>query len=263
MPVLNQLVEEGAHTWTAKTIFPSKTLPSHTSMLTGFCPAKHHVLWNDWIPTNGLVRVPTIFADAKASNLSTAMFVGKEKFRHLFLPGTVDEFDFNRGSSQTVSKLVAGETNATTEGTVFANSVAQDAARYIVKHKPNLCFIHFADPDAMGHKYGWGSNEQKQSFTQIDAALGLLIKAVRDAGIVRQTVVIITADHGGHEKVHGINQTDDMNIPWVAWGAGVKHGFAITAPVVTYDTAAPALWLLGVPRPKKLDGFPVTSAFEE
>ena len=30
MPVLRQIVAEGAHTWSAKTIFPSKTLPSHT-----------------------------------------------------------------------------------------------------------------------------------------------------------------------------------------------------------------------------------------
>jgi arylsulfatase A-like enzyme len=53
-----------------------------------------------------------------------------------------------------------------------------------------------------------------------------------------------------------------MTIPWIVWGAGVKHGFEIKAPVITYDTAATALWLLGVPRPKNLDGFPVTSAFE-
>src|SRR5260370_28484192 len=30
MPVLQKLVAEGAHTWTANTIFPSKTLPAHT-----------------------------------------------------------------------------------------------------------------------------------------------------------------------------------------------------------------------------------------
>ena len=34
MPVLNRLVREGACSWTATTIYPSITLPSHTSMLT-------------------------------------------------------------------------------------------------------------------------------------------------------------------------------------------------------------------------------------
>src|SRR5580693_2061824 len=57
MPVLKQLVAEGAHTWVADTTYPSITLPSHTSMLTGVGPDKHRVLWNEWIPSNGLVKV--------------------------------------------------------------------------------------------------------------------------------------------------------------------------------------------------------------
>ena len=261
MPVLNRLLEEGAHTWTAKTIFPSKTLPSHVSMLTGVDPAKHHVLWNDWIPTNGLVKVPTIFSETKAADLTTAMFVGKEKFRHLLVPGTVDDFDFNPYQAQKVSKAVAGE-KMTTEGTVLANSVAQDAARYIRQKKPNLCFIHFSDLDSVGHEYGWGSKEQIHALAKIDQSIGLILKAIAEAGIERKSALIITADHGGHEKIHGLNTPDDMNIPWIVWGVGVKHGFEIKAPVVTYDTAATALWLLGVPRPRNLDGFPVSSAFE-
>ena len=261
MPVVSRLLAEGAHTWTARTIIPSKTLPSHVSMLTGFSPNKHHVLWNDWIPTNGLVRVPTIFTEAKAADLSTAMFVGKEKFRHLLVPGTVDDFVFRSAKSEPITKAVAGE-KATTEGTVHAKFVTQAAAAYIKQKKPNLCFIHFTDCDDAGHDFGWGSKQQIQAFANIDAAIGAIIKAIREAGIAGQSVVIITADHGGHEKTHGLTTPEDMNIPWIVWGCGVKHGLTITAPVVTYDTAATALWLLGAPRPKNLDGFPVSSAFE-
>jgi predicted AlkP superfamily pyrophosphatase or phosphodiesterase len=61
MPVLKRLAEEGACTWAASTIYPSLTLPSHTSMLTGVGPDKHHVLWNSWKPRKGVVGVPTIF----------------------------------------------------------------------------------------------------------------------------------------------------------------------------------------------------------
>ena len=83
MPVLDQLAATGACTWAAQTIYPSTTLPSHVSMLTGVGPGKHRVLWNNWIPEQGLVTVPTVFSEAKKAGLSTAMFVGKEKFRHL------------------------------------------------------------------------------------------------------------------------------------------------------------------------------------
>ena len=62
MPVLKRLAAEGAHTWVANTIFPPKTLPSHTSMTTGVGPDKHQILWNDWMPIRGFVKVPTMFS---------------------------------------------------------------------------------------------------------------------------------------------------------------------------------------------------------
>ncbi|MEI6537758.1 MAG: alkaline phosphatase family protein, partial [Verrucomicrobiaceae bacterium] len=96
MPVLKRLAAKGAVTWTAQTIFPSKTLPSHTSMLTGLGIEKHHVTWNDYTPIRGKVKVPTIFSLAKQTSpdLITAMFPGKVKFRHLWQQGSVDVFDY-------------------------------------------------------------------------------------------------------------------------------------------------------------------------
>ena len=261
MPVLERMVAEGACTWSANTIFPSITLPSHTSMLTGVGPQKHKVLWNTWNPTNGIVRVPTVFSLAKRAGFSTAMFVGKEKFRHLLLADSVDEFDYNRSAETEVVKTDKSSAKSK-EGTVMADRVARDAAAYIVRKKPALCFIHFADPDSTGHKYGWGSPEQVKAFAKTDAALGVILGAIREAGIADQTVVLLSADHGGHAKTHGSKSADDMHIPWIAWGKGVKKGFAITVPVTTFDTAATALWLLGVACLDSFDGSPVTTAFE-
>jgi predicted AlkP superfamily pyrophosphatase or phosphodiesterase len=248
MPVLKQLAGEGACTWAASTIYPSVTLPSHTSMLTGVGPDKHHVLWNTWKPRKGVVGVPTMFAEAKRAGFSTAMFVGKEKFRHLLQPGTVDQFEF-------------GPAEPHRSSTVLSRIVAKGAARYILEHKPNLCFIHFTDPDNTGHKYGWGSPQQIKAFNEVDAALAEIVRAIEAAGISQESVLIITADHGGHGKTHGGKKPEDMLIPWIAWGKNVKRGLTITGPVMTCDTAATALWLLGVPLPEAFDGRPVTSAF--
>jgi predicted AlkP superfamily pyrophosphatase or phosphodiesterase len=248
MPVLKQLAGEGACTWAASTIYPSVTLPSHTSMLTGVGPDKHHVLWNSWKPREGVVGVPTIFAEAKRAGFSTAMFVGKEKFRHLLQPGTVDEFEF-------------GPAEPKKSSTVVSRIVAKGAARFIRDNKPNLCFIHFTDPDNTGHKYGWGSPQQIKAFSEVDAALAEIVKAIEAAGISHESVLMITADHGGHGKTHGGKKPEDMLIPWIAWGKNVKRGLTITGPLMTCDTAATALWLLGVPVPKAFDGKPVTRAF--
>jgi hypothetical protein len=209
---------------------------------------KHHVLWNAWKPRKGVVGVPTIFAEAKRAGFSTAMLVGKEKFRHLVQPGTLDQFEF-------------GPAEPHKSSTVLSRIVAKGAARYILEHKPNLCFIHFTDPDNTGHKYGWGSPQQIKAFSEVDTALGEIVKAIEAAGISPESVLIITADHGGHGKTHGGKKPEDMLIPWIAWGKDVNRGLTITGPVMTCDTAATALWLLGVPIPEAFAGKPVTSAF--
>jgi len=256
MPVLKAMADEGAHTWQAYTIVPSLTLPSHTSMLTGVGIQKHQILWNDYQPDKGVVTVPTVFSLAKERGFTTAMFVSKEKFKTLVLPGSVDAYEMPANP--------------------VAQAVADAAAAQIKSAKPNLCFIHFGDPDVAGHKYGVDSPEKMQALADCDAALKTLRDAVQAAGIASSSVFILTADHGGHDipevkegqltgrmvGTHGSPATEDVQIPWIIWGKGVRPHTEITAPVVIYDTAATALWLLGIDAPESFWGRPVVSAFE-
>ena len=260
MPVFKSMAEEGAHTWEAYTIVPSVTLPAHASMLTGVGVQKHQVGWNDLNPEKGLVKVPTIFSIAKKAGLTTAMVVSKEKFHTLELPGSVDSF-----------LLPADHTSA---------SIAAAFAEMVVKLKPNLCLIHFGDPDVAGHAHGMFSPEKMKALADSDTALAAVVKAIKDAGLLDTSVIILTADHGGHDRTaaelaqmakpgvppqpgtHGSASPEDVTIPWIAWGTGVHKHFTITAPVIQYDTAATALWLLGIPVPESFWGRPVTTAFD-
>jgi predicted AlkP superfamily pyrophosphatase or phosphodiesterase len=258
MPNLQKLVTEGAYTWQATTIDPSTTLPSHTSMLTGVVPATHKILWNRWRPKKGTVRVPTVFALAKNAGLKTAMFVGKIKFQHLAQTNTLDKFSYVKTAPHSASD---------TEQSFSACSIqppliAQEAAAWLVQEQPNLCFVHFADPDAVGHRHGWGSVQQMQAFAKVDAGIGVLRQSLEASGLAGNSVIIITADHGGHGRRHGSKRPDDKLIPWIAWGEGVKPGWTIEQPVTTCDTTATALWLLQALRPPSLDGQPVSIAFE-
>jgi arylsulfatase A-like enzyme len=249
-PNFKRMFGEGAATWRAYTIVPSLTLPSHTSMLTGVGIQEHQIDWNNYMKERGPVRVPTIFSVAKQHGLTTAMFVGKDKLKHLNVPGSVDTF-YLGGRSPDVAAAFAGQ---------------------IAALKPNLCFIHFSEIDERAHKYGVGSPKQIEAIADSDASLKVIRDAVRDAGIEADSVFLLTADHGAHNNppdqdgkitgTHGSSKRSDVEIPWVAWGKGVKKGFTISAPVLTYDTAATALWLLGVPVPESFWGKPVTSAFE-
>ena len=252
MPTFHSMATNGARTWEAYTIVPPLTLPSHTSMLTGVGVQKHQVLWNDYQPTNGLVKIPTIFSLAKERGLKTAMFVGKEKFKHLELPGSIDALVWPQPDDD-------------------AKSVAKAFAAEVGKLKPNLTFIHFRDPDTVGHKTGSHSPEKMQALKDCDEALKIIKDAIKAAGMEKDSVFILTADHGSHDSkdkngkiigVHNTPETADVVIPWIVWGKGVKKNFSITKPVVQYDTAATALWLLKVPLPEYFWGRPVTSAFK-
>ena len=257
LPVIESLVAEGAHTWVARTIVPPKTLPSHTSMVTGVGPDKHNILWNDWMPIRGLVKVPTVFSLVKAANpeSGTALFCGKVKFRHLWAKDSLDVFDL--GGPLEPGPAVAGD-----DSKIPAQKVAGQVTAYLEGHAPAVTFVHFPDVDSAGHASGWGSDEQKEALRVCDQALGQIVRAVKASPMADSVVIIVTADHGGHDKTHGLDIPADMEIPWIAWGKGVKPGFALTQPVATFDTAATALWLLGVPVPESFDGKPVVEAFE-
>lgn len=240
MPNLNLTIAEGSRAFTAKTILPSKTLPSHVSMLTGVSPSIHKVTWNDWIPSKGVVQVPTVFGLAKKEGLTTALFAAKDKFKHLEVKGTLDKFWIK-------------ETTAV--------NVANAASDYFKMNKPNLLFVHLPDADVAGHANGWGSQSQITAFANVDTAIGIIKKSIVETLGTSNYVLIVTADHGGTGKGHGSSSAADTTIPWVAWGETTNVG-QIESSINTYDTAATALWLLNVPVPLNWEGKPVKTGFK-
>ena len=237
------LMREGAWSLRAQTILPSKTLPSHTSMLTGVEPAVHGITWNeDESGRTGPVRVSTVFDVAEGAGLRTAAVFGKAKFRHLV-------------RARTPSIRMAPRGNEVW----YADRVTEEAERLMRWRRPDLLFVHIADPDASGHLWGWMSAPYRAAVRRADGAVERLVRAARRA-YGDDVVVIVTADHGGSGRDHGEDTHEDRTIPWIVWGRSVTPG-EITAPVRTMDTAATALWLLGLRTPPAWAGRPVASAF--
>ncbi|CAN5895167.1 alkaline phosphatase [soil metagenome] len=241
--MLERLMREGAHATNAQTIFPSFTLPSHTSMVTGVGPETHGIDWNTNLTgSRGVVEVPTMLEVAHDAGLHTATFLGKRKLLHLLRPGSLDYALYPR-----------------TEVYLSADRVVEEAIRYLQFERPNLVFVHLPDPDLAGHLFRWMSLPYRWGVRRADQAVRALWEASQEA-FGEDFVLIVTADHGGHDRTHGTDMELDMHIPWIAWGRGVSPG-AIPAQIRTYDTAATALWLLGVPVPAQWEGRPVRSAF--
>lgn len=238
MPVLQSLMLTGAYSLTAQTIFPSSTLPSHASMLTGLCPSKHGVDWNDYEPEQGYANGTDVFDLAHAAGLKTAMIVGKKKLIQLTEPQSLDLYQYINDRDLVITDWVI-------------NNFPEDFG---------LLFIHFPTPDGMGHEYGWLSPEQLSVIRRADEALGLLLNALDQRGLRQETLIIVTADHGGHEQTHGSRNLLDTTIPWVISGPGVR-ATSLSTPIQTTDTAATIAWALNLPRPPEMDGWPVFEAF--
>ena len=188
-----------------RTIRESDTLPSHAAMLSGVGAEAHGLWWNSYQPQRGFIHVPTVFSVAHANGLSTAMIVGKPKLRHIAMPGTVDHFE---------------------RPSYLCGGVAKRAGAYFTAAKPDLMFVHFSDPDEYGHSHGWMSPEYLQGRRQQR-------QVPRDAARRRSThrtsrrttVVIVTADHGGHGKHHSGKAATpvDRRHPWIMRGPASRR----------------------------------------
>ncbi|MBN4077336.1 alkaline phosphatase family protein [Sulfobacillus acidophilus] len=232
-PTMDKMQNAGFVAANAYTIDPSITLPSHTSMLTGRIPEVHKVLWNSYKPEKGVVKHETCLELAKQNGLKTAFIINKKKLKHLLRPKSFNYYSLPG---------------------IHAKKVARSFAKYVDKKGlPNLTFLHFADPDRRGHVFGWMSTKYLHGVRNADLALKMVVKTITGAKKENDTVIILTADHGGFGKSHGEDIIENKQIPWIVVGDGVEK--AITYEnIYTYDTAATALDLLGLNVPPEWEG---------
>jgi arylsulfatase A-like enzyme len=246
LKALQRIMREGSYSLTAKTVLPSRTLPAHASMLTGRTPEEHGLDFNHISDDHGVVKVPTMFELARARGFSTAAFYSKAKFRHLDRP---ESYDYRQAPSSGSDKWMATRT-------------IPEAIRYMRHKRPNLLFVHIAETDYAGHVGGWMSFVYKLAARRADAGVARILDAAEETFGAGSFTILVTADHGGHDHDHGSDDPLDTTIPWIVWGQGVVPG-QIAEGIQTTDTAATALWLLGVTLPGELDGAPVYAGFRE
>lgn len=236
LPNLRALAARGAYTWSARSVMPSETLPGHASMVSGEEPKVHKITadWDGFMPERGFIAVPTVFSVAKAAGLRTIMVVGKKKLQHLAPPGTVDTFVVaERGDADVANEAIVQA------GTGFA-----------------VLFVHFPDVDLTGHAEGWMSAAYLATLARLDEALGRVL-----AALPPETTVFFTADHGGKDHAHGRDIPEDTTVPWIVAGPKVTHRGAMTSRVRETDTAATALWTLGLSLPSGCEGAVVREPF--
>jgi hypothetical protein len=179
------------------TTYPPVTSVSMASLLTG-APPQVHGAWRRGIRQT---EAETLFDAASAAGLYVLAVEGES------LP-------FNLRNAEI---RLSGDRNGdgSTDDNVLANALAAlDAGM------PDLLYVHFHGIDDAEHTYGPGAPEELAAVSDVDSAVGQIVKA-----LPQDTLVLIVADHGQHPVEadeegrvgnHGSLIESDMFIPiWV------------------------------------------------
>jgi len=250
LPVLHKLMRDGAYTLHDRGVMPTSSSPNWASMIMGASPEQHGVTSNEWetnkfdiAPTalgpGGIF--PTIFGLIREQkpDATIACVHDWDGFARLLEPRALDLLENVKGSTNT----------------------ARRAVEVILERKPTFLFIHFDDVDHAGHTYGWKSPEFFAAADMVDGLIGQVADALVTAGIRDQTILIMTADHGGKGKSHGGATMEELEIPLVLNGPGVAPGHTLTGFVNTYDLAPTIAWIFGLRPPACWSGKPLLDAF--
>lgn len=229
-PNLDELGASGvlAPVGQAQTIFPSVTLPAHVSLLTGLDIRDHDVRHNDF--RDQKIEQPTFINVAAAGGYDAGLVVGKNKLWQLWYPEAELRYAFAE----------AGDRSVVDE----AITMLDDGAEVLFVHLPNIDFF--------GHSTEWMSDTYIFELRNTDAQIGRLLDWYADAGVLETTLVIVTADHGGHGTSHGTALPEDMNVPLYIAGPNIAPDSLIEGEVSIMNVAATVIAALGLAVPEAM-----------
>lgn len=232
IPYVEKLKQRTSYILDAKTVYPSDTLPCHMSLFHSVDPECHGTVTNTY--NSAGKPITGLFESLRTAGKKSAMFYSWEQLRDVSRPGSLAYSYFISCKDYT--------------GAVYVPACTDAAIEYIGKEQPDFVFLYLAMPDDVGHKKGWMSDEYLDSvklcWQNIEKTL---------AALPEEYAVIITADHGGHDKGHGTLDSRDMTIPMFFLGTDFAPSKAL-CDVTIKDIAPTVLKLLQVQIPACWEG---------
>lgn len=252
MPNVKKLMEEGSYTLESRSILPSSSAPNWSAMFMGVGPELHgYTTWGSRTPeipsriVNKHGIFPTVFQVVRDARPDAEIGVFSEWIGIKFL---VDTAALNVYQN-------------TPDYNKYPTALCDAAVKYIKEKRPTLAAFCFDNPDHVGHQAGHDTPAYYEKLEELDGYVGQIVQAVKEAGMLDETIFIVTADHGGINKGHGGKTLQEMQIPFIISGKGVKAGHKIASSMMQFDTAATIAYILGAEAPQVWIGRPVVEVF--
>ena len=201
-PFAEELMAKTYHTLNGQTVLPSVTLPCHMSLFHSVPPTRHGISTNQYVP---MVRpLNGLFEELALHKAVSAMYYGWEPIKDVARP---------------LSLKFSGYINAYQEES-SDTSLTDSALMRIAKSKPDFIFLYMVETDEKGgHDNGWMSDAYLK---RISTALDNVRRVFEACG--DEYSIIVTADHGGHDRIHGTDLPEDMTIPMFYYGKDFEKG---------------------------------------
>ena len=230
-PFVQKMMEIGSYALDAQTVFPSVTLPCHMSMFHSVPPQRHGITTNTYTPP---VRpINGLFEQVRAAGKSAAMFYGWEPLKDISRPGSLVHASY-----------INAYADEHTDGILTSR-----AMECIEKYRPDFVFLYMVETDEKGgHDSGWMTPTYLQYIHDAIENVKQVWEACGD-----EYTILVTADHGGHDRSHGSDLPEDMTVPQFYLGKEFEAGKAITN-VSLLDLAPTAARILGVDIPREWEG---------
>lgn len=194
IPNIKKLMADGSYTLKKRSVLPSSSAVNWASMFMGAGPELHG--YTEWgsqkpeLPSREISHYgifPSVWGLFRDANPDAEM-------------GYIYEWDGMKylAEMQAMNKdinIAPSETNP--------RGCTDAAVGYIKEKHPAFVGIIFEQPDGTGHGDGHDTPAYYTKMKELDGYIGEIIQAVSDAGMLDETIFIVTADHGGINKGHG------------------------------------------------------------
>jgi hypothetical protein len=221
-PTLRQLLWRGAHARAVRSIFPSLTYPSHTTMATGVLPVQHGIRSNTvveptddpaWLRDASLIRVPALWDAVRAAGGTSAALnwpitVGAAIDWNIpdVWPGSDDEVVAAMSDASTPPGLMQ-ELEREATGRLHIDNfssrlLAHDirlgcmAAYLFDRYRPNLLLVHAEGVVQIQQEPDWRNPRRNRAIAGADVVVSLLVELIERTEAWDHTAIIVTGDHG-------------------------------------------------------------------
>lgn len=230
-----KLTERSAYTMAAQTVNPSVTLPCHMSLFHSVDPDRHGIMTN--IHTPQVRPIDGLFDQLDKYKKKCGFFYSWEQLRDLSRPAHLHT---------AVCLNIAKQTDVDRKLTDLAID-------YIKTELPDFTFLYLGETDEFGgHGHGWMSPEYLGNIHNAFSCIERVYENLPEG-----YTLIVTADHGGHNRTHGTTLSEDMTIPLLIAGSRFTPGASLGEAVSIKDIAPTVAKLLDVPPVDEWEGTPL------